>query len=106
MQLMTKAEQIIQDLELLNGKVKLTIDEAKELEEQIKYPELQKYLTSNDFLILTNLNDAFLFNRDALIDYKPFLKIKFTDLLKEFLDSENLWDTVRRMEDQFVKPEL
>ncbi|MGI8950317.1 MAG: hypothetical protein ACR2FN_01910 [Chitinophagaceae bacterium] len=68
--------------------------------------QVQKYLTSNDFLILTNLNDAFLFNRDALIDYKPFLKIKFTDLLTEFLDSENLWDTVRRMEDQFVKPEL
>ena len=80
--------------------------EAIKLEVPKHKEQVQKYLVSNDFLILTNLNDSFLFNRDALIDYKPFLRIKFTDLLTTFLDSENLWDTVRRMEDQFVKPEL
>lgn len=68
--------------------------------------QISKYLTSNDFIILTNLNKTYLFNRDAIIDFKPFYEISFTELLKLFLDSENLWDTVRRLEDLYVKPEL
>jgi chemotaxis methyl-accepting protein methylase len=78
--------------------VKLELSKHKE--------QVQKYLVSNDFLILTNLREAFLFNRDAILDYKPFYKISFTELLKMFMDCENLWDTVRRLEDQHVKPEL
>lgn len=68
--------------------------------------QISKYLTSNDFIILTNLNKTYLFNRDAIIDFKPFYEISFTELLKLFLDSETLWDTVRRLEDLYVKPEL
>jgi hypothetical protein len=79
---------------------------SKKLEFINHKDQIQKYLTGNDFVILTNLNDSFLFNRDAIIKYEPFYNIKFTELLKMFLDSENLWDTVRRLEDQFVKLEL
>lgn len=80
--------------------------EAVKLELPNHKNQVIKYLKGNDFIILTNLNDCYLFNRDALIEYKPFLQIKFTELLRTFLDSENLWDTVRRLEDLHVKPEL
>ena len=49
---------------------------------QIIYPEslhyeyhktqIQKYLLSNEYIILTNLRTVFLFSREALIDYQPF----------------------------------
>jgi len=80
------------------------------VDQELKYEkhqeQVQKYLSANDFIILTNLNDAFLFNRDAILDFKPFHQLKFTELLRLFLDSENLWDTIRQLEDQLVKPEL
>ncbi|MBI4646987.1 MAG: hypothetical protein HY738_10455, partial [Bacteroidia bacterium] len=68
--------------------------------------QIQKYLTGNDFVILTNLNDSYLFNRDAIINYKPFYSIKFTELLRSFIESDCLWDTVRKFEDVYTKPEL
>jgi hypothetical protein len=68
--------------------------------------QVQKYLMSNDFVILTNLNEAFLFDRDAIIEFKPFYKLKFTELLRLFNESESLWDTIRRLEDQYIKLDL
>lgn len=85
---------------------KTTGIQANKLEVPKFKEQVQKYIASNDFIIVTNLNECFLFNRDAILEFKPFFQIKFTDLLRMFLDSENLWDTVRRLEDQHVKPEL
>jgi len=68
--------------------------------------QIQKYLHDNEYIILTNLNTAFLFSRDALIEFEPFLEIQFTKLLNGFLQYNNLWDTVRRLEDNLVKPDL
>jgi len=36
--------------------------------------QVQKYLTANDYIILTDLRDACLFNREALVYYKPFFR--------------------------------
>lgn len=70
--------------------------------------QIQKYLQRNqyDYIILTNLNEAFLFNRDARIKYEPFEKIPFTELLTRFFEYDNVWDTVRRIEDQQEKVDL
>lgn len=69
-------------------------------------PQVQKYLTSNDYLILTDLKTACLFNREALVDYRPFYTLSFIELLNLYLENECLWDNVRRLEDQHVKPDL
>jgi len=68
--------------------------------------QVQKYLTSNDYLILTDLRNACLFNREALVVYQPFYTLSFTELLSQYLENECLWDNVRRLEDQHVKPDL
>jgi hypothetical protein len=63
--------------------------------------QIQKYLRHKkiEYVILTNIDTAFLFNRNAVIDYKPFAEVKLTDLLKDYLINENLWDNVRKLED-------
>ena len=68
--------------------------------------QVQKYLTVNDYLVLTDLRKASLFSRDALINFKPFYELPFTELLRMYLENESFWDNVRRLEDLHVKPEL
>ncbi len=100
-------------IELKPGFEKITNDsgdvikiKAKTLDYINHKDQIQKYLLGNDFVILTNLKNAYLFNREAIIDYEPFYEIKFPELLRQFLSCENLWDTVHRLEDQSIKPEL
>lgn len=69
--------------------------------------QILKYLKNNEYVILTNLKETFLFSRNALIDFAPFKSMVFTELLNSFLDYQgNLWDTIRRIEDQHVKIDL
>ncbi len=56
----------------------LALIRAKALDYEKHKDQVQKYLTSNDFVLLTNLNDTYLFNRDSIIDFKPFYVIKFS----------------------------
>ncbi|MCU0443389.1 MAG: N-6 DNA methylase [Microscillaceae bacterium] len=73
---------------------------------QYDQEQVKKYLLDNDFLVLTNLREAFLFDRDSFFDFKPFATIPFTQLLREFLLNESLWDTILRLEDTTNKPNL
>ena len=68
--------------------------------------QIKKYLQNNNYVILTNLDNSFLFNQESLLKYKPFAVIKFTDLLKRYLEYDNFWESVRRLEDDQPKPEL
>jgi len=78
--------------------------------EELNYKEhkdqVLKYLKKNEYVILTNLKDTFLFSRNAIIEFEPFSQITFADLLKSFLRYNNLWDTVKRIEDQEIKVDL
>jgi len=68
--------------------------------------QILKYLKHNEYVILTNLSTAFIFSRNAIIEFEPFQTLNFTDLLKRFLQYENLWDTIKRIEDQNIKVDL
>lgn len=68
--------------------------------------QIQKYLLSNEYVILTNLRTVFLFSREALIDYHPFYQHDFVPFLREYLVHENLWDYVRRTEDRIPRKDL
>jgi len=70
--------------------------------------QILKYLSSkkNEYIILTNLKDAYLFSRNAIIEFAPFKHLTFAELLTRFFEYENLWDTVRRIEDDDIKIDL
>ncbi|MFH1052381.1 MAG: N-6 DNA methylase [bacterium] len=70
--------------------------------------QIQKYLKNKsvEFIILTNLKTAYFFNREALIDFKPFKEVDFTDFLVDVIQYDNLWDTIRRVEDDILKIDL
>jgi len=68
--------------------------------------QVLKYLKNNDYVILTNLQQSFLFSRNAIIDFEPFAEMSFAALLNSFVEYQNLWDTIRRIEDQNIKTDL
>ncbi|MFZ2323916.1 MAG: N-6 DNA methylase [Ignavibacteriaceae bacterium] len=68
--------------------------------------QILKYLKNNEYVLLTNLSTVYLFSRNAIIDFEPFQTISFTELLNTFLQYENLWDTIKRIEDQNIKIDL
>src|ERR1700733_3040014 len=68
--------------------------------------QVTKYLKTNEYVILTDLKHAYLFNRQALVDYQFFEEMPFLELTQRFLASENLVDALRRIEDQTVKVDL
>ena len=78
--------------------------------EELDYTEhkeqVLKYLKNNEYVLLTNLSTVFLFSRNAIIDFEPFQTLSFTVLLKTFLQYENLWDAIKRIEDQNIKIDL
>jgi len=70
--------------------------------------QVKKYLKDKnyDFLILTNIDEAYLFNRECLFNYEPFEEIKFSEILANYLDNSNLWDILRLIEDKQFKVDL
>lgn len=68
--------------------------------------QILKYLRDNEYVILTNLKETFIFSRNAKIDFEPFKVFSFAELLHNFLQYQNLWDTIRRIEDQNIKIDL
>ncbi len=70
--------------------------------------QIQKYLSKKgaEYIILTNIDKAFIFNRTALIDYRPFVETTFSELLQKYVEYGEMWDTIRRLEDQIVPADL
>jgi len=79
---------------------------AEELDFTDHKNQVLKYLRTNEYVILTNLKEAFLFSRNAIIDFEPFASLGFVELLHSFIRYQNLWDTLRRIEDQNIKVDL
>ncbi len=86
-------------------KIKSTI-RAGVLNVNLYQRQITKYLRKNEYVILTNLKDVYLFNREAIVQFEPFEHLSFLELLQRFIDSENFWDSIRRIEAQSVKVDL
>lgn len=78
----------------------------EELDYSHHQQQILKYLKNNEYVILTNLSTSYIFSRNAIVEFEPFQTLNFTDLLKQFLQFENLWDTIKRIEDQNIKVDL
>ncbi len=70
--------------------------------------QIQTYLSKRnvEYVILTNVEQAYIFNRSALIKYEPFSSINFVDLFRDYLNTGNLWDVIKRYEDDAVVRDL
>lgn len=65
--------------------------------------QIQKYLRHKqiEYIILTNIDKAYIFNRNALLEFKPFYETTLHDILADFLIYGNIWESVRRYEDNY-----
>lgn len=88
-------------LDKVKGKIK-----QESIDVFLHIEQVLKYLKTNEFVILTNLSEVFLFNRSAIVDEKPFAVISFNELLNRFFDFNNLTDTLRRFDDDSIKFDL
>ncbi len=69
--------------------------------------QIEKYLRHSEYLILTDLRDAYLYSaRDVWQNLKPFAKLSFADLLERALEKRSLLDVIRDAEDGEVRPDL
>lgn len=71
--------------------------------------QIIKYLKKSDgfdYVILTNMDDVFYFNREAISDFKPFHQEKIEDFVNSLKENLNIWDVTRRKEDSIPKREL
>jgi hypothetical protein len=69
--------------------------------------QVKKYLSDNEYLILTDLRTAWFFcARDFFFENKPFAELPFADFFARCKESGSMLDTIRRIEDTAEKPEL
>jgi hypothetical protein len=69
--------------------------------------QVKKYLCKHEYVILTDLRDAFLYSaRDTFVEDTFFCELPFAELLERHAQSRNLYDVLRRAEDEIEKPEL
>jgi hypothetical protein len=69
--------------------------------------QIQRYLQHSEYLVLTDLRDAYLYSaRDVWQKLVPFKKLPFADLLESALERRSLLDVVRDAEDGEVRPDL
>ncbi|SMB96704.1 Eco57I restriction-modification methylase [Thermanaeromonas toyohensis ToBE] len=68
--------------------------------------QVKQYLRDYDYVLFTNLKEVYYFNREAIFEFKPFLKEPFVNLVKDLTKNPDLWDVVRRKEDITPKHDL
>lgn len=89
----------------------------KEKLNYLSYKEqIQKYLRKKgvEYVILTNIEDVYIFNRNAIIDFKPFnvdseenkKPAKLTEIFEAYLNNRSFWDTIRKYEDDIQLGDL
>ena len=71
------------------------------------HDQIQKYLQHSEYLVLTDLRDAYLYSaRDVWQTLKPFKKLPFAELLENALERRSLLDVIRDAEDGEERPDL
>ncbi|NJF25850.1 Eco57I restriction-modification methylase domain-containing protein [Thermococcus sp. Bubb.Bath] len=76
--------------------------------ELTKENQIVKYLRSGvvDYVVLTNLEEVYYFNREAVIDFEPFHRESFEEFIADLINIEDLWEVARRKEDKVPKQNL
>lgn len=62
--------------------------------------QVKDYLRDYEYVVLTNLVEYALFNREALVRFEPFARGEFADLYREIRQVADPWEALRRIEDR------
>jgi TaqI-like C-terminal specificity domain/Eco57I restriction-modification methylase len=91
---------------VLNGKIRINHLKA-EYDSLKKTPpsdnQIIKYLRDYHYVLLTNMETVYYFNREALLEFKEFHKEPFSVFVSDLHDNPNIWDVVRKKEDITVQ---
>ena len=80
---------------------------SHKLEPSKHLDQIANYLRENEYVVLTDLRDAYLYDaRDTFVEHDPFACVSFPDLLERAVQSASLLEVIRRTEDEIEKPEL
>ncbi len=76
--------------------------------ERTRDNQIVKYLRSGivDYVVLTNLEEVYYFNREAVIEFEPFHRESFEEFIRDLISIEDLWEVARRKEDKTPKQNL
>ncbi len=102
----------LKPLHKLDGKINKLSKELNDLQREYqnkKSNQIVKYLVgsnASDYVVLTNLDDIYYFNRSAITSFEPFLKEKFENFINDLKRSNNVWDVVRRKDEAIPKRDL
>jgi hypothetical protein len=71
----------------------------KPLNYRFHQEQVKKYLEKNDYLILTNLSEVCLFNRDVLYGkFEAYHTLSFAELLQKYREEQSFWDAMYRLD--------
>lgn len=80
---------------------------SHKLEPSKHLDQIVNYLRENEYVVLTDLRDAYLYDaRDTFVEHEPFACVSFPDLLERAVQASSLIEVIRRTEDEIEKPEL
>jgi hypothetical protein len=103
----TEESSIVIELKPLFHSFSADLLKSHSLESTGHRGQVEKYLQHSEYLILTDLRDAYLYSaRDVWQTLKPFDKIPFADLLALSLEKRSLLDVIRDREDGEIRPGL
>ncbi len=102
----------VKSLHKTDGHLNLLSDELKEMVKELentKWNQIVRYLVGADafdYVILTNLDDVYYFNREAVKKFEPFFREKFTQFIESLRLTRNVWDTAKRRDESIPRKDL
>jgi len=81
------------------------IKQKKDFEKEGKN-QIINYLNRYDYVVFTNGNEVYYFSRRAKYEFEPFRRESFLEFLTSFQTVKNIWELLRRKEDETPKEDL
>lgn len=79
----------------------------QELKDEHAVIQIKQYLRDYEYVLFTNMDEIYYFNREAQLDFRPFWEEPFLDFIRDVRATVgNIWDTVKRKEDTTPKLDL
>lgn len=96
-------------LKLRNGKLCANNLETEYLNLKGQSPgqnQIIQYLRDYDSVVMTDMKKVYYFNREALVNFEPFLVEDFLSFVEDLKTNKDIWDVIRRKEDRTVRHDL
>ncbi len=102
----------VKSLHTSSGRLNPLSNELREMKvelENSKWNQVVRYLVGAEafaYVILTNLDDVYYFNREAVKDFRPFFTEKFPQFIESLRLTGNVWDIANRRDESIPRKDL